>query len=44
LVVNLGGKILDLPFQILGNLGAIGAVVGSMFWNFFGYKFFVFKK
>ena len=44
LVVNLGGKILDLPFQILGNLGALGAVVGSMFWNFFGYKFFVFKK
>jgi len=28
----------------LGNLGALGAVVGSMFWNFFGYKFFVFKK
>jgi len=44
LVVNLGEKILDLPFQILGNLGAVGAVVGSMFWNFFGYKFFVFKK
>ena len=44
LIVAFGKNFLNIPLRILGNFGAIGAVFGSMFWNFFGYKFFVFKK
>jgi len=44
LVVGVGGEVFKVSPKILGNLGAILAVFGSMFWNFFGYKFFVFKK
>ncbi|MCD6085837.1 GtrA family protein [bacterium] len=44
LIVVFGKNFLNVSSRILGNFGAIGAVLGSMFWNFFGYKFFVFKK
>ena len=44
LIVAFFGSFLNISLRILGNIGAIGGVLGSMFWNFFGYKFFVFKK
>jgi len=44
LIVAFFENFLNISLRILGNIGAIGGVLGSMFWNFFGYKFFVFKK
>jgi len=32
-----------LPYYIAANAGAISGSVAVFFWNFFGYKFFVFK-
>ncbi|MFA6973421.1 MAG: GtrA family protein [Parcubacteria group bacterium] len=40
-------NILDLPFltpQLWGTIGALGGTAIGLFWNFVGYKFWVFKK
>ncbi|MDD3190921.1 MAG: GtrA family protein [Candidatus Pacebacteria bacterium] len=33
-----------VPINILANLSALTGSLFTMFWNFFGYKFWVFKK
>lgn len=44
LVVNIIGPQFGIPEKIWANIGAIFAVVCGFLWDFFGYKFFVFKK
>jgi len=44
LIVNVAGPQFGLTEKIWANIGAILAAFGSAVWNFFGYKFIVFKK
>jgi len=44
IVVNVIGPQWGLGEGIWGNIGALVAVVVSLFWNFFGYKAWVFNK
>lgn len=43
-IVNLIGPQFGLTSKIWANVGAIGAALVGMSWNFLGYKFIVFKK
>lgn len=43
-LVNVVGPQFGMPEKIWANLGAIGAILCGFLWNFFGYKFIVFKK
>lgn len=43
-VVNIIGPRFDIGPTVWANIGAAISVVITLFWNFFGYKFFVFKK
>lgn len=43
-VVNIVGPQAGLAPGIWGNVGALAAIVVALFWNFFGYKLWVFKK
>ncbi len=42
--VNIIGPIGGIAPKTWANIGALAAVVLTLFWNFFGYKLFVFKK
>lgn len=44
LVVNFIGPQLGIGSKIWANVGAIIATLTAMFWNFFAYKFIIFKK
>lgn len=44
IVVNVIGPQAGLAAGIWGNVGALAAIVVALFWNFFGYKLWVFKK
>ncbi len=44
LVVNVVGSRFGVTPAAWANIGAAASVVITLFWNFFGYKFFVFKK
>ena len=44
LVVNVVGARFGAAPAAWANIGAAASVVITLFWNFFGYKFFVFKK
>lgn len=43
-VVNVIGAPTGFSPVLWANIGAISAIVITLFWNFFGIKFFVFKK
>ena len=43
LVVNVIGPIGSISLERWANIGALSATIISLFWNFFGYKFIVFK-
>ena len=43
-VVNLIGSQFELSLKIWANIGALIATFCAMFWNFFGYKFIIFKR
>lgn len=49
-LINLAGSLLSLggismsEAQIWANIGTLSAIIISLVWNFFGYKFLVFKK
>lgn len=43
-LVNAVGPQFGLSPKIWANVGAVSATFVSMFWNFLGYKFFVFQK
>ena len=43
-VVNVIGPVGEISPRLWANLGAFAAIVISVFWNFLGYKFIVFKK
>ncbi|HXG31216.1 MAG TPA: GtrA family protein [Thermodesulfobacteriota bacterium] len=44
LVVNVLGPMGGISPRLWANIGALAAIVISVFWNFGGYKFIVFKK
>ena len=44
LIVNIMGPRFGIPEKIWANIGAIIAMILGFGWNFFGYKFLVFKK
>lgn len=44
LVVNVLSRPAVVSPAIWGNIGALAGVAASFFWDFFGYKYFVFKK
>ena len=44
LLVNVIGPSWGIGPQIWANIGAGISVLATLFWNFFGYKFFVFRK
>lgn len=44
LIVNVFGAQFGISDNLLANLGAAVATIISLVWNFFGYKFIVFKK
>ncbi len=43
-VVNVIGPVGEISPRLWANIGAFAAIVISIFWNFLGYKFIVFKK
>jgi putative flippase GtrA len=43
-IVNVMGPLGKISPRLWANIGAFAAVVISVFWNFFGYKFVVFKR
>jgi len=43
-VVNVIGPVGEISPRLWANIGAFAAIVISVFWNFLGYKFIVFKK
>lgn len=43
-ILTLFGSQLGLTQKMIANLGAIAAAIGAALWNFFAYKFIVFKK
>ena len=43
-VVNVIGPVGEISPRLWANLGAFVAIVITVFWNFLGYKFIVFKK
>ncbi|MGH7802259.1 MAG: GtrA family protein [Thermodesulfobacteriota bacterium] len=43
LVVNVIGPVGEISPRLWANIGAFAAIVISVFWNFLGYKFIVFK-
>ena len=43
LVVNVIGPVGEISPRVWANIGAFAAIVISVFWNFLGYKFIVFK-
>jgi putative flippase GtrA len=44
IVVNIIGPQAGLAPGVWGNVGALAAICIALFWNFFGYKLWVFKK
>ena len=44
LLVNIIGPLGDITPKTWANIGAFISILATLFWNFFGYKFFVFKK
>lgn len=44
LLVNVVGPLGDVTPKAWANIGAFVSILATLFWNFFGYKFFVFKK
>ena len=44
LVVNVIGPVGEISPRLWANIGAFAAIVITVFWNFLGYKFIVFKK
>lgn len=44
IIVNIIGPQANIAPAVWANIGALGAVVLSLVWNFIGYKFWVFKK
>ena len=43
-IVNVIGPVGDISARLWANIGAFIAIVISVFWNFLGYKFIVFKR
>jgi len=43
-IVNVVGPVGEISPRLWANVGASAAIVISVFWNFLGYKFIVFKK
>ena len=43
-VVNVIGPVGEISPRLWANIGAFAAIVITVFWNFLGYKFIVFKK
>lgn len=44
LVVNVIGPLGGIGLNLWANIGAFASITLTMFWNFFGYKYFVFKN
>jgi len=44
LVVNIIGPLSGIGLNLWANIGALASVAVTLFWNYFGYKYFVFKK
>jgi len=44
IIVNIIGPQFGIPEKLWANIGAIIAIILGFGWNFFGYKFLVFKK
>ena len=43
-IVNVIGSVGEISPRLWANIGAFAAILISVFWNFLGYKFVVFKK
>jgi putative flippase GtrA len=43
-IITLFGSKLGLTQKMIANMGGVAAAVGAALWNFFAYKFIVFKK
>jgi putative flippase GtrA len=43
-IVNIIGPVGEISPRLWANIGAFAAIVISVFWNFLGYKFIVFKN
>jgi len=43
-IITLFGSELGMNAKMIANIGGIAAALAAAVWNFFGYKFIVFKK
>jgi hypothetical protein len=43
-IITLFGSELGMTAKMIANIGGIAAALAAAVWNFFGYKFIVFKK